>query len=199
MGKDNPVWNELSIESEKVYRFSIAILLPVFCLYFLPYFIFWSDTFFKEIKSIIVVLRFSGAILIISWVITRIFIYLLFLIIGIIAHELLHAIGWMIMTGKGFRNISFGIIWELMAPYAHIKIPISILAYRIGIILPLILVGIFPGVYGLVTGNVEWVFFGFIFTVAAAGDIIMLWLIRKIPSRRLVKDHPEKLGCFIYQ
>ena len=103
----------------------------------------------------------------------------------------------MVTSGKGPGNISFGIMWQYMSPYAHIKVPVPVFSYRVGIVLPVLLLGILPGIYALIKGDFEWIVFGFIFTVAAAGDIYMLWMIRNLRPGQRVKDHPEKLGCLV--
>jgi hypothetical protein len=36
-----------------------------------------------------------------------------------------------------------------------------------------------------------------IFTLAAGGDALILWLLRGVPAGRLVRDHPSKPGCLV--
>jgi len=38
-----------------------------------------------------------------------------------------------------------------------------------------------------------------LFTIAAGGDFIVLWILRKTDSNNLVEDHPTRAGCFIYE
>jgi hypothetical protein len=40
--------------------------------------------------------------------------------------------------------------------------------------------------------------FGIIFTIATAGDFMVLWMLRKEKST-LVFDHPSKIGFIVYK
>lgn len=77
----------------------------------------------------------------------------------------------------------------------HPTQPISTKAYRWGIIAPGLILGILPFIASLVLGNAGLLGFGFIFTLAAGGDFMMLWIIRDIPEDSFVKDHPDRVGC----
>ncbi|HET6528317.1 MAG TPA: hypothetical protein VFG39_06165, partial [Balneolaceae bacterium] len=39
--------------------------------------------------------------------------------------------------------------------------------------------------------------FGLLFTLAAGGDILILWLLRKVDDGLLVQDHPDLVGCVV--
>ena len=86
-----------------------------------------------------------------------------------------------------------------LAPYAHCKEPLPVYGYRIGILLPGIILGILPAVYGIVTGSFGYLFYGILFTWAASGDFIMFWWIRRLDPKSRVMDHPEKLGCILFE
>ncbi len=190
---------EISISTERIYVLSMRFLVPVFILFFFPFAIFWGDDFMHKMKELFSAFHESGIRYALQFITSKIFVYLFVLIAGIILHELLHGLGWMILARKGFKAVSFGILWKYLTPYAHLKIPVTVMTYRTGILLPGVLLGIIPGLAGLVTGDVEWVFFGFLFTWSAAGDFIMLRMIRHLHSKQLVTDHPEKVGCYVLQ
>jgi hypothetical protein len=45
-----------------------------------------------------------------------------------------------------------------------------------------------------------WLFFaGLLFSIAAAGDFMILWVLRNVPSHLLVQDHPSRAGCLVYE
>ncbi len=69
--------------------------------------------------------------------------------------------------------------------------------YRFGSVLPAIVLGFIPSIIAIVLGNLGLMIFGFLFTFAASGDFLILWLLRKEKSNVLVVDHPEKVGCII--
>lgn len=119
------------------------------------------------------------------------------LIAGIVVHELLHALGWMLASGLPWSAMEFGFSLKALAPYAHCREAMPVASYRIGVLLPGIVLGLFPYIAALFTGNGLLLVFGLIFSLAAAGDILMFWVIRKIPKDSFVKDHPERVGCEI--
>ena len=115
--------------------------------------------------------------------------------IGIVAHEALHALGWRVAGNITWHDFSFGI--QKLTPYAHCKVALSVTAYRIGILLPCMALGVVPGGLGLLFNNGALVFVGALFTMAASGDLMIYWLLRRVPTTALVLDHPEKVGCVV--
>jgi hypothetical protein len=117
---------------------------------------------------------------------------------GIVAHELLHAATWMLTGTVPRRSIRFGIQWKTVTPYAHCSVPMPARAYRVGAAVPGVLLGLLPAAIGLVAGDAAWMLYGTFFTIAAAGDAIVLWVLRGIPGTALVEDHPTRAGCYVY-
>ena len=118
-------------------------------------------------------------------------------IVGIVVHELIHGITWMLATHKGFSHLSFGVI--KMSPYCHIDVPMPKRQYVAGALMPLLLLGVLPTLVALAIGNYFWLLVGIIFITAAAGDIMIVWAIRKEPATALVYDHPSEAGCYVYR
>ena len=117
------------------------------------------------------------------------------ILVGVVVHELLHAIGWMIVGRVKWQDIEFGI--KSMTPYAHCKVPISAAAYRVGVLLPGIALGLIPGWLGVAMNNGWLVAYGVVMFVSAAGDLMVYWLIRDLPQTIQVLDHPSEVGCQI--
>lgn len=124
-------------------------------------------------------------------------IFLLWIAAGTAAHEALHGVGWAVAAGKPFRSMRFGVHWKTLTPYAHFTEPISAAAYRIGIVLPGIIVGLGPAIAGYALDHPATLLFGGLFFGAAAGDALGLWAVRNIPAATLVLDHPTRVGCRI--
>jgi hypothetical protein len=116
---------------------------------------------------------------------------------GTVAHEALHGLGWMAAGNRSFRSVRFGFHWKTLTPYAHFTEPITVSAYRIGIVLPGLAVGFAPALAGYAIGNPAFVLFGGIFFGAAAGDALGLWAVRNIPAGTFVLDHPSRVGCTV--
>lgn len=123
--------------------------------------------------------------------------FILLLFAGIVIHEGIHALTWMIAGRKPLRAMKFGVHWKLLTPYAHSTEPMPAWAYRLGGVMPGLVLGFLPLLVGLVAGN-GWLFFwGLIFTLSAGGDFLVLWLIRDVDRHALVEDHPTRAGCYV--
>lgn len=121
--------------------------------------------------------------------------FLLLVAAGITAHELIHGLTWMMAGNLSHGAIKYGVNWKALAPYAHCREPVDIYAYRWGAAMPGIVLGIIPFLVGLLAGNGWFALFGYLFTITASGDILILWLIRDIEPGSLVLDHPHEAGC----
>lgn len=121
------------------------------------------------------------------------------ILLGVVVHELIHAITWVFFGHKPFSKIRFGFQWKTLTPYAHLTEPIEVNAYRLGGFMPGFMLGIL--IYGLSLllgdGNLFW--FSLIHTSAAGGDWLVLWLIRNLKPGQLVEDHPTQAGCYVIE
>jgi hypothetical protein len=125
--------------------------------------------------------------------------FLTIIVLGSILHELIHGFTWATFSHKPLSAIKFGFQWKTLTPYAHCREPMKIAAYRLGGFMPLLVTGILPSLIGIVTGNGWIMFYGVLFTVAAGGDMLVLWLIRGVKSGQLVEDHPSQAGCYLIE
>jgi len=121
---------------------------------------------------------------------------MLYLILGIILHELCHALGWITAGRVSLADIRFGIMWRHVAPYAHCKIALPVWVHRFAVALPGIVTSVLICV-GLILGNFMLTLASAILTAGAAGDVAILMLMRKLDRDLLIKDHPNDVGFFI--
>ncbi len=119
------------------------------------------------------------------------------LLVGIIVHEGLHGIAWLFVAKNGRYAIKFGFHLAAFSPYAHCTEPMPARSYRITVILPGMVLGVVPLAIGILLGNGPVIVFGFLFTLSAGGDALILWQVRKIPPGTLVRDHPDRAGCLV--
>jgi len=182
---------EITLSAGQANLYSLIFLFPLILLIAIPYYYLWPEQFtndkimgYLEAREMLTVFDIS--------------IFLLIVIAGIIIHELLHGIGWSFFAKLGWKSISFGIVWKYLTPYCHCSEPLRLKSYRIGSILPAIVLGFLPSAIAIVYGNILLLVFGFFFTFSAGGDFLILWLLRKEKSADLVQDHPDKIGCIIY-
>lgn len=192
--ENNLYQKEISLPLEKVYRIALILLPVISIVYLTPFLIIWFRPFYEYMTDFISALFSRGGFMVIKPYLIR---GIISIIIGIVLHELLHGLGWIPFTKNRFRSLRFGFMVPEMAPYAHCTEPLPVYGYRIGILLPGIILGIMPALKGIITGSFSWLCYGILFTWAASGDFIMFWWIRKLKPKTKVMDHPEKLGCLI--
>lgn len=123
---------------------------------------------------------------------------LLLVVAGIVAHELLHGLGWMVFAGVPREDVHFGVKWKLLTPYAHSSARMSLRDYRWAGFLPGLVLGIVPALLAIFTGSVLLIGFGVLFTATAGGDFLVLWLLRGVPADAEVQDHPTLVGATVY-
>lgn len=124
-------------------------------------------------------------------------IFLLVFAAGIAVHEGIHAISWARLDNIPWKHIHFGFQWSTVTPYVHCNVPVRVNNYCWGTALPGIILGIAPYLLALVLQDGWLLGFGLIFTLAAGGDFLILWLLRNVDSSALVQDHPELIGCIV--
>lgn len=115
----------------------------------------------------------------------------------IVAHELIHAIGWKVAGNVPWREFRFGIAWKTLTPYCHTSTPMTAKAYRFGTVLPGILLGVVPIFYATIVGDAFVAVLGALLTAGAVGDVYVMWLIRSVPASAIVQDHPKRAGCIV--
>jgi hypothetical protein len=126
-------------------------------------------------------------------------VYGFLLLFGIFVHELIHMLAWAFFAKKPLSVFKLGFQWKSLTPYAHCKEPMDIQPYRIGSFAPGLLLGILPWFISLFTGDILLFFFGFLYTTAAGGDFLILWIIRNVKPNTLVEDHPTNAGCYVFE
>lgn len=122
---------------------------------------------------------------------------LLWVVILVIVHELIHALGWTLTGGAKWSQIAFGFSWKGLAPYAHAKAPMPLRPYRIGGVAPGVLLGLLPAILAFVMGSFTLVALAGLMLSAAIGDFYILWTLRKVPGEAKVLDHPSNAGCIV--
>ncbi|MEJ2012656.1 MAG: metalloprotease family protein [Anaerolineales bacterium] len=130
---------------------------------------------------------------------TSVFIFMLLLITGIVLHEGLHAAGWLVFGKLPFSRVGFGFKLRTLTPYAHLQEPVQARTYRVGILLPLLVLGLPPYLLGIIFGRLAFMIYGLFFILAAGGDLLVLWLLRGLPADTWVEDHPTRAGCWVYR
>jgi hypothetical protein len=114
-------------------------------------------------------------------------------------HEIIHWAAFRILGHVEKQNCKIGFQWKTITPYVHCSVPLPAKIYRISLLLPGLLLGIIPTVIAMTFGISWLLIYGIIFTIVSIGDIIILWLLRKVEKTMLVLDNPTKCGCEVIQ
>ena len=177
--KEEKKYREYTISIGRANLVAAFFIVPILVFMVLPYFLIWHRNIFS----------IPGR----TW-----WIFLVTLPVGAVVHELLHGMVWALFVEGGFRSISFGVKLEYLTPYCHCNKPMAVWQYFIGAMMPLLVMGIIPWIWGTIRGNEMLVFFALFYTWAAGGDIQAMWMLRKFRVGDKVEDHPEELGFIIY-
>ncbi|HZD57377.1 MAG TPA: DUF3267 domain-containing protein [Anaerolineales bacterium] len=172
---------DLSISISQAYVYMLAFVVPLIGL--LGVLFIWARGLVAFFTGLSGFARLSSAIP--------------SLVIGVPLHELIHGLSWAYFGKKPLRDIKFGFQLATLTPYAHSKVPLPARAYRLGALMPALLLGVVPYLIGLTTGTGWFTIFGLLYIFAAGGDIVVYWLIRKVDRDSLVEDHPSRAGCYV--
>lgn len=115
---------------------------------------------------------------------------------GMITHELLHFLPYIIYAKKGCQSVEFG--FKKCALYMHSKEPVKVYQYRIITILPSLLLGFIPLIISFIYGFPWLWMFAFTAIIVGTGDYISLYYLMKIDKNELIMDHPTKIGFYRY-
>lgn len=160
--------------------YAIALVIPITAIFIFPYiWIHGWEAFSVDIFHFFI----DIPLLIVA------------IVVGTIAHEYIHAVSWWWLDNIPWKKIHFGFKWKTLTPYVHCPEPIKVSNYRWSVAMPGIVLGVLPYLLALVLQNGWLLGFGLFFAIAAAGDILILWLLRGVESGRKVQDHPEEVGC----
>jgi len=118
---------------------------------------------------------------------------------GILVHEWLHAVGFRLAGKVPAESIRYGFNWKGLAPYAHCQAPMRAKAYRLGVILPGLILGVCPAIAGLATGIWWLAVWGALMLLSAGGDMAVLLAVRHVPGTALIQDHPTMVGCHVLE
>jgi hypothetical protein len=132
-----------------------------------------------------------------QWLGGHLLLFVAIFVLSVLVHEGLHALGWMAFGSVPWSEIKFGI--KDATPYAHTGAPMHVGGYRISAALPGLVLGGVPGVVSLFTGSGPLMAYGALMLSAAAGDAVILWLIRDVGAGQLVQDHPTDAGCRVLE
>ncbi|TCO09739.1 DUF3267 domain-containing protein [Natronoflexus pectinivorans] len=177
--KQENIYEEVSIPVEEAARWVMRNVIPFSLIALVPFFMVFGFGVFSGVSLVSVIL------------------FIVLVLFGLVFHELLHALVFVIFSRNGIRNVSFGIEPKTRSPWCHFKGEMSVLLYRVGALTPFFVMGLFPLIYAWFNQSPGWLFFGYIFSVGGGGDWVSFFLTRNLKWSDKIKDHPSKLGFYI--
>ena len=185
-----------TLSGRQANLYQLFFVIPVLFLAGVPYMLIWCDMKLGWPGCFLPVMQHNMPVIqeIIQnplWMLLA----TLIIFLGVVMHELIHGLTMAAFTKNGWKSVSFGFNVSAFAPYTHCNEPLSPDIYRLTLVMPGILLGDVPVLISWFTGNILFLFFGILFTLAASSDVIVLWMSRKITDGKLL-DHPDKIGFF---
>ena len=173
--------SELTISPLKAQIYCLIPVIILIPLMLLPFHLAWEINL-SSLKTYLISNAMSGFGLLIA---------------GTLVHELIHGLTAVWYAGIPWKNIRFGFQWQSLTPYLHSELPTTAEKYRVVVLMPLIILGIIPYVLSIIIGSGWLLAFGIMFTVAACGDLMVIWMMRKLNAGEMVQDHPSQVGLII--
>jgi hypothetical protein len=119
-------------------------------------------------------------------------------VLGLVVHEAVHVAGF-IVSGASPKSIGFLVDWKTLTAAVTCSECISARALKLTCLLPLVILGLVPGLMGLVSGSLPISVWSALMISAAAGDVAFFWAIRNVPGHCPAKLHGSKIGCRYYE
>lgn len=183
---------EIRVTMEELQSLSLKLAVGLFAIFFFLFTYLWGFS-----DSVAVLGNIHDSFLV--WALKLLQVVSLFIVslfIGTALHEVVHALFFAPFLKSGFRGLKFGYMADKMAPYVHLKEPISLNGFRVGAAAPGILVGLLPLLAGLWLGYLSIMLFGLFFTLGAVGDLMLLIKTRHLDSSYTIRDMSDDIGVF---
>ncbi|MBO4688934.1 MAG: DUF3267 domain-containing protein [Clostridiales bacterium] len=114
-------------------------------------------------------------------------------VVTIFIHEFIHGFFWHFACEKKWGSIDFGFNPKNITPYCHCCEALTVSRYFWGCIAPTLFLGVLPIIVGIVIRYVFLVTIGVIGIIGGAGDLMVIWTLRKHRDCMLF-DHPYEVG-----
>jgi hypothetical protein len=117
------------------------------------------------------------------------------ILVGVLAHEALHAVGFLLLGRAPRAAVRIGFQRRTLTPFASCGAAVTAGAYRAASLLPALVLGVLPTVLAWLLGSGGLVLWGWVMLALAGGDLAAVWAMRAVPRGVLVLDHPSRVGC----
>ena len=162
---DNYVKEKLTFKTGREMLFAFFITAISGLVFGLPFYLLWSERVqdtFNNTEAVDLQTRLIA-----------VGIFLGIIVMGLIVHELIHGFFFAIFSKDKFKSIKFGLVLKKGYAYCKCKEVLPTNQYVVGLLMPLIILGIIPSIISLFIGSSDFLLFGVIFTGAAGSDILV--------------------------
>lgn len=181
-------WRELTLSIEEVARRGLRWLPAMTIGAFIPYVIVHGFQLPALPESL-----WNAAFAVLMWTTIAVVVYG----VSALLHEGIHVAAMVLFAGARPSSIKFGFRPREGVLYVHTDRPMSARAYRAVLLLPALVQGVFPIVFGTAWEMGWLVLYGYVMFVSAIGDLAVYQLIRPLDSHDVVRDHPTGIGCLV--
>lgn len=170
---------------------SLILIIPGFFIFGVPYSLIWG--FENLAQKVLSSLSLSFGTDVFDFILD-----LALLGLGSIIHVFIHGIVWAYFAKDKFKSIKFGVFWRMLSPYCFCIEPLKLNNYRLGIILPTLIVSILPGVISIWLQNPDLLIFSAFMLILSSSDFYLLYLLKGVRKDALVLGMPIETGCYIF-
>ena len=183
---ENYIKEELIFKREILFAFFVLTIAGL--LFGIPFYLLWSEN----------IQAASGTEVDIQ---TRIIIGVVVigvLILGNIVHELIHGAFYAIFCKNKFKSIKYGAVLKKGYAYCECKEILQTKHFIVGLLMPVILLGILPATISIFIGNSDLLLFGVIFIGAGGSDILTFIKIAKNINNSWFENQASIPKFYIY-
>jgi len=169
----------ISVTSASIYAMLITFIIsiPILIAYYITTGVLKPEkTLVKSIKLYEFVIVVSGSI---------------------VVHELIHAAVFSVFAKDTWKNVKIGFQIKTLTPYAHCKVPLKKIHYELALMMPGIILGLIPVIIAFNTASILLLYYGLFMLMGAGGDIVLLFMLRKVPNTKKILDHDSEVGFYI--
>ena len=119
------------------------------------------------------------------------------IIVSLVFHELIHVLIWSRSGKAGWRGVTFGVDWRHLRPYAHDQEPVSVGRHLLGLVAPLVILGLIPCGYSMLFGDDLIMVIAVVNIVASVPDVATAVLLDGHRGA-VILDHPTECGFIAF-
>lgn len=123
--------------------------------------------------------------------------FILCIFLSIIIHELIHYISFILIGKVTFKDVTMGFDKKHFCFYTDCFEYIRAIEYIWVLACPMIILGLIPYIVGLLSSNIYISSIGLFMTLGSSGDLMLIYLIRKLSFNTKIKTHDKYFGFSI--